>query len=60
MTMPKVLTKSAEKQITEDWQREILSLGVYEPRWLLRRVGPLLVGICLDRDSGGTSYTLSI
>jgi len=51
-----VLTKASEKQITEDWQREIPILAVYEPRWLLRRVGPLLVGICLDRDSGGDIY----
>jgi len=56
MTMLKTLTPAVEKQITEDWQREIPTLGVYEPRWLMRRAGPLLVGICLDRDSGGDRY----
>ncbi|MFP4055134.1 MAG: hypothetical protein ACLFV7_14845 [Phycisphaerae bacterium] len=56
MTMPKTLTKSAEKRITEDWHGEIPSMGIYQPRWLLRRVGPILEGICLDRDSGGDAY----
>lgn len=51
-----VLNPANEKQITDDWQREIPSLGIYKPRWLLRRVGPLLVGVCLDRDSGGDIY----
>jgi len=50
------LTKSAEKRITEDWQRELPGLSVYRPRHLLRRLGPLLIGVCLDRDSGGEKY----
>jgi len=54
--MPKLLNRSVEKQITEDWQREIPSLGIYAARRLLRRVGPLLVGICLERDSSGNKY----
>lgn len=56
MTIPRILTKSAEKRITQDWMKEIPSLGVYRPRHLLRRVGPLLVGICLERESGGDVY----
>ena len=56
MTMPKLLTRAVEKQITEDWQREIPSLGIYVPRHLLKRIGPLLVGICLERDSSGNKY----
>lgn len=54
--MPQQLTKSVENQITLDWQHELPSLGVYRPRHLLRRVGPLLIGVCLDRDSGGEKY----
>jgi len=50
------LTRSVNRRITNDWRREVPSLGVYRPRHLLRRVGPLLVGICLDRDSGGADY----
>lgn len=56
MTMPRLLNRTVEKQITDDWRREIPSLGIYKPRHLLRRVGPLLVGICLERDSGGRKY----
>lgn len=56
MTMPKLLNSAAEKQITRDWQAEIPSLGIFKPRHLLRRVGPLLVGICLDRDSSANKY----
>lgn len=56
MTMPKLLNAAVEKQITRDWQAELPSLGIYKPRHLLRRVGPLLVGICLDRDSSANKY----
>lgn len=52
----KTLTRSNENHITEDWRRQLPSLGIYKPRHLLRRVGPLLVGVCLDRDSGGDIY----
>lgn len=50
------LTAGIERQITEDWQRELPGLSVYRRRHLLRRVGPLLVGVCLDRDSSGEKY----
>lgn len=56
MTKPTKLTPAMNRKITTDWRGEIPSLGVYKPRWLMRRVGPLLVGICLDRDSSGTCY----
>ena len=54
--MPKTLTSGAETQITRDWQGEMPGLAIYRPRHLLRRVGPLVVGICLDRDSVGDKY----
>jgi hypothetical protein len=50
------LTRAAETQITSDWQQQLPSMGVYKPRWLLRRVGPLLLGIILERDSVGDVY----
>jgi len=56
VTLPKLLTKGTERQITEDWQQEIPNLGIYTARRLLKRVGPLLVGICLERDSSGNKY----
>lgn len=53
---PEKLTRAIEKKITQDWAKEFPGLAVYKPRWLLRRAGPLLVGICLDRDSHGDQY----
>ena len=53
---PQRLTKSLEKSIAEDWRQHLTGLAVYQPRHLLRRVGPLHVGVCLDRDSLGDKY----
>jgi hypothetical protein len=53
---PQRLTKRIETAITEDWRQHLTGLAVYQPRRLLRRVGPLLVGVCLDRDSLGDKY----
>lgn len=50
------LTPSAKKQITLDWRSCFPGLGVYRPMHLLRRCGPLLLGILLERDSGNISY----
>lgn len=56
MSPLKKMTPSIERQITNDWHRELPSLGIYRPRWLLRRVGPLLAGVLLERDSVGDAY----
>lgn len=50
------LTAKVEKLITNDWHSLLPKLSIYKPRHLLRRAGPLLVGVCLDRDSGGDRY----
>lgn len=50
------LTKAVKQQITADWHRLLPSLGIYKPRWLLRRCGPLLQGVLLERDSTNDSY----
>lgn len=50
------LTPKIEKSITNDWHNEFPNLSVYKPRHLLRRVGPLLIGVCLDRDSSAEKY----
>lgn len=52
----KELTPSAKTRITQDWSGRFPGLGVYRKLHLLRRVGPLLEGICLERDSGNRSY----
>jgi hypothetical protein len=49
-------TPKIEKSITNDWHHEFPTLSVYKPRHLLRRVGPLLIGVCLERDSGAEKY----
>ena len=50
------LTKASKRKITADWHSVLPELGIYRPMWLLRRCGPLLTGICLDRDSSGNHY----
>lgn len=50
------LTAAAKKKITLDWSRLFPELGTYRPLHLLRRVGPLLQGIALERTSGNDLY----
>ena len=52
----KSLTTAAKKQITQDWAELFPGMGVYKPLHLLRRVGPLLIGIALETDSSNISY----
>lgn len=54
--MKKKLTPSIRKKITNDWYSELQSLVIYEPLHLLRRLGPFLEGIVLDRSSGNEDY----
>lgn len=42
--------------ITADWAASFPALGVSKPLWLARRVGPMLHGIRLERDSGNDNY----
>lgn len=44
------------RKITEDWNNQFPELGVFKPMWLLRRTGPLVSGICLEKDSGNNAY----
>lgn len=50
------LTDPIKREITKDWATQFPGLGIYKPLWLLRRVGPLLEGICLNRDSSNERY----
>lgn len=52
----KKISSSKKKSITNQWKNEYPELVLYKNMWLLRRVGPLLQGICLDRDSTNVSY----
>lgn len=51
-----ILNKPAKRRITSDWHHLFPELGIYAPLHLLRRVGPLLEGIVLDRSSSNDEY----
>lgn len=50
------LTTSLRRKITEDWARSFPGLGIYKPLHLLRRAGPIVMGIALNRNEAGTHY----
>ena len=50
------LTLQIKKQITQDWLKLFPEMVVYKPMWLIKRNGPLLVGVCLERVLGNTAY----
>jgi hypothetical protein len=50
------ITASQAKAITQDWLNHFPGLGRYKTLHLLRRCGPVLVGICLNRASSGDIY----
>jgi hypothetical protein len=50
------LTIKLKKEITDAWATRFPEMSVYKPMWLLKRYGPILIGVCLDRDSGNESY----
>ena len=56
MSKPEELSASAKKLITSDWSNLFPSLGVYKPMWLLKRHGPLLMGLLLERTRSNDVY----
>jgi len=50
------LTKAVKKRITADWLQMFPGLAQYEPMHLLRRVGPIVEGIVLERTSSNDEY----
>ncbi|MFI5815530.1 hypothetical protein ACIA7S_31890 [Streptomyces sp. NPDC051643] len=44
------------KQVTADWARVFDGFDIWRPFRLLRRVGPLVQGITLDRSTSGDAY----
>jgi hypothetical protein len=52
----KKITAAKKKEITNAWAQEFPELTVYKNMWLMRRVGPLLQGICLEKDSTNSNY----
>ncbi len=54
--MNTILSAVAKKRITEDWAEALPNLGIYRPMWLLKRNGPLLIGVILDRTRSNQVY----
>lgn len=52
----KKLDVTSKRRITDDWASLFPEMARYQPMWLARRVGPLVQGICLERDSSNKSY----
>ena len=50
------LIPSIKKSLTNDWAALLPQFMVYKPMWLARRIGPLIQGVCLDRDSSNSDY----
>jgi hypothetical protein len=50
------LTPTVKRKITRDWLGKFPQYGVYKPMWLLRRAGPILLGIILERNRGNDWY----
>ncbi|MGW1716725.1 hypothetical protein [Streptomyces sp. NPDC002156] len=42
--------------MTKDWAVAFPGLAVWRPLHLLRRIGPVVQGICLDRSTSGDGY----
>lgn len=52
----KTITPKALKTIVADWQEELPMLGIWKKQWLVRRVGPIVVGVCIDVLGGRRHY----
>lgn len=50
------LTSKLKKRYTEDWLQAFPEFEVYRPMWLMKRNGPILVGICLERYASNDAY----
>lgn len=50
------LKPSQARAITADWSGIFPEFTVWQPLRLLRRVGPVLQGICLERATSGAAY----
>lgn len=54
------MTKSGPatvRRVTSDWASAFPEFDAWRPMHLLRRIGPVLQGICLDRSTSGDGYT---
>ncbi|WP_158754720.1 hypothetical protein [Streptomyces sp. NRRL F-2580] len=57
------MTKSdvaTPRRVTSDWVAEFPGFDAWRPMHLLRRIGPVVQGICLDRSTSGDGYTPTV
>lgn len=52
----KTLTPAAKKKITADWNVAFADFGTYKPMHLLRRTGPLIMGVLLEKGANNDFY----
>jgi|CXWL01.1.fsa_nt_gi hypothetical protein len=50
------LSVPIKRKITERWISAFPDFAVYKPMWLMKRNGPVLIGICLERFSSNDEY----
>lgn len=51
-----IFNTKEKKKVTNDWASQFPTLQVWKPTHLLKRHGPLIIGICLDRGLSKDSY----
>lgn len=51
-----IITPKELRTIVADWQVELSALSVWKKSWLVRRVGPLAIGVCIDVLGGRLDY----
>lgn len=51
-------TTQLKKKVTQDWNALYPEMGVYKNMWLLKRTGPMVIGIYLDIPSGNDQYRI--
>lgn len=44
------------RRVTADWAAALPGFDVWKPLHLLRRIGPVVQGVCLDRTTSGNEY----
>ena len=52
----KTVTPDVLSTIVSDWQEELSTLSIWQKDWLIRRVGPVVVGVCIDVMQGKLDY----
>ncbi|MEH0423268.1 hypothetical protein [Streptomyces sp. B21-083] len=53
MTKP---AAASARRVTKDWAAVFPGFTVWRPLHLLRRIGPVVQGVCLDRSTSGDGY----